>query len=136
MTHRWRFHYHWDYCIIDIDLHLTWFNGNDTKLMVSILTCLLNIDIKCCDTGGCNGCLNVNNPDNKGLETLVRDLETVYQENNFTNIISRADMWALMGIWSVQESIERNNEDCIRWELCISPPWIYWTCSNKNLHLI
>ena len=56
----------------------------------------------------------MNNPDNKGLETLVRDLETVYQENNFTSIISRADMWALMGIWSVQESIERNNEDCIR----------------------
>ena len=23
-------------------------------------------------------------------------------------------MWALLGIWSIQESINRNNEDCIR----------------------
>ena len=27
---------------------------------------------------------------------------------------SRADMWALLGIWSIQESINRNNEDCLR----------------------
>ena len=27
----------------------------------------------------------------------------------------RADMWALMGIWSIQKSIHRNNEDCHRY---------------------
>ena len=47
-----------------------------------------NADMIVC-TGGCDGCLNVNNPDNKGLESLVAKLEDVYQENNFTNIISR-----------------------------------------------
>merc|ERR1712126_742847 len=41
--------------------------------------------------GGCDGCLNVNNPDNKGLEDLVEALETVYQEQKFYEIISRAD---------------------------------------------
>ena len=28
--------------------------------------------------------------------------------------LPRADMWALMGIWSIQQSIHRNNEDCHR----------------------
>jgi len=65
--------------------------------------------------GGCDGCLNINDPDNKGLETVIADLETVYQDEGFSDIISRADLWALMGIWSVQESIERNNEDCLRY---------------------
>eukprot|EP00092_Neocalanus_flemingeri_P022530 GFUD01024432.1.p1 GENE.GFUD01024432.1~~GFUD01024432.1.p1 ORF type:complete len:422 (+),score=86.93 GFUD01024432.1:153-1268(+) len=62
--------------------------------------------------GGCNGCLNVNNPDNKGLEGLVADIETVYQDNNFSEIISRADLWALLGIWSINQTIIANNEDC------------------------
>lgn len=62
--------------------------------------------------GGCNGCLNIDNPDNKGLEEVVAGLESVYQEEEFYNIISRADLWALMGIWSVNETIARNNADC------------------------
>jgi len=62
--------------------------------------------------GGCDGCLNVNNPDNAGLENLVADLEAIYQAEGFNETISRADMWALLGIWSVQETIDRNNEEC------------------------
>ena len=53
-----------------------------------------------------------NSSGSKGLEDIVSTLETVYQENNFGDIISRADMWALMGIWAVENSISRNNEDC------------------------
>jgi len=62
--------------------------------------------------GGCDGCLNVNNPDNAGLETVVADLEAIYQAEGLNETISRADMWALMGIWAVQETIDRNNEEC------------------------
>ena len=65
-------------------------------------------------TGGCDGCIDINNPDNKGLENVVANLEDIYQDEGFSDIISRADLWALMGIWSIQESIDRNNEDCIR----------------------
>ena len=38
--------------------------------------------------GGCDGCLNIENPDNKGLEGLVANLEAVYQENSYEDIIS------------------------------------------------
>ena len=79
---------------------------------VSLGMKVLPNDPKKTSQGGCNGCLNVNNSDNKGLEDIVSTLETVYQENNFGEIISRADMWALMGIWAINNSISRNNEDC------------------------
>ena len=84
--------------------------------------------------GGCDGCLNIRHPDNKGLESLLADLEQFYLDEGFDDLISRlenmygpdktrklfprlmyrADMWALLGIWSIQESIKRNNEDCLR----------------------
>jgi len=51
----------------------------------------------------------------KDLENVVANLEDIYQDEGFSDIISRADLWALMGIWSIQESIDRNNEDCIRY---------------------
>ena len=62
--------------------------------------------------GGCDGCLNVNDPDNAGLENLVADLEEVYQSEGLADIISRADMWALLGIWAVEETIAKSNEEC------------------------
>ena len=63
--------------------------------------------------GGCDGCLNVDDPDNAGLEDLVADLEEVYQTENLGSVLSRADMWALLGVWAVQETIDNSNEECL-----------------------
>jgi len=62
--------------------------------------------------GGCDGCLDITDPDNAGLEGLVADLESVYQAEGFGSFISRADMWALMGIWAINQTIIDNNDDC------------------------
>jgi len=59
--------------------------------------------------GGCDGCVNVGDSDNNGLAALVADLETVYQDNGFAEVLSRADMWAILGIWAVQQTIDNNN---------------------------
>ena len=45
-------------------------------------------DIIC--TGGCDGCLNLDNPDNAGLSDLVDSLETLYQEQGYSDIVSRS----------------------------------------------
>ena len=75
-------------------------------------------------TGGCNGCLNVDNPSNGGLSDLVEQLETLYQDEGYSSLISRsnflcyhillirADFWALAGIAAVDTAIENANEDC------------------------
>merc|ERR1712038_26988 len=63
--------------------------------------------------GGCDGCLNVNDPDNAGLEDLVTALEAVYQSEGLNDTISRADMWALLGIWAVQQTIDKSNDECL-----------------------
>jgi len=62
--------------------------------------------------GGCDGCLNVNNHDNAGLADLVSSLDTVYTTNGYNSVLSRADFWALAGIYAVDKTIELNNDDC------------------------
>ena len=42
-------------------------------------------------------------------------------------------MWALLGIWSIQESINRNNEDCLRQELKLILSLIKTKCSFLQL---
>ena len=62
--------------------------------------------------GGCDGCLNTDNPDNAGLDVIVDDLEEVYTENGYEAVLSRADFWALAGIQAVDKTIELNNDNC------------------------
>ena len=43
--------------------------------------------------GGCDSCLNIGNPDNAGLADIVADLDTVYVDNSYSELLSRADFW-------------------------------------------
>jgi len=56
--------------------------------------------------GGCNGCINLDNPDNGGLFDFVTQLEAAYQKYNLKKIISRADFWAYAGQAAVLRSIQ------------------------------
>ena len=49
----------------------------------------------CVGDFGCNGCLNIEHPDNKGLEKIFADLNEIYDK---TTGFSRADFWALAGL--------------------------------------
>ena len=42
----------------------------------------------------------------------MNDLEAVYQSEGLNATISRADMWALLGIWAVQQTIDKSNDEC------------------------
>ena len=56
--------------------------------------------------------MNVNNPDNAGLADLVASLDTVYTTNGYDTVLSRADFWALAGVYAVDKTIDLNNDDC------------------------
>ena len=56
--------------------------------------------------GGCDGCINIENDSNNGLADLIDALDLVYTDNDFGDILSRADHWAIMGIWAVQSTID------------------------------
>lgn len=62
--------------------------------------------------GGCNGCLNLDNASNNGLGVLVASLDTLYTVNGYDSLLSRADFWALAGIYAVDKAIELNNAAC------------------------
>ena len=59
--------------------------------------------------GGCNGCINFNNPDNAGLQPGVTFLNSTYYANGFNNIISLADFFALATTLSVKNAVEDSN---------------------------
>ena len=74
----------------------------------SALATMVRLSFHDC-VGGCDGCLNIENEDNNGLADLVVALDIVYLENGFNETLSRADHWAIMGIWAVQNTIDNAN---------------------------
>lgn len=62
--------------------------------------------------GGCNGCLNVEDVENAGLADIIADLDSVYTENGYDSVLSRADFWALGGMYSVDKAITNANDEC------------------------
>ena len=59
--------------------------------------------------GGCNGCINFNNPDNAGLLPAVTILNTTYYANGFDKIISLADFFALAATVSIKSAVQASN---------------------------
>ena len=50
-------------------------------------------------SGGCDGCINVEDSSNNGLADLIADLEEVFQKNDFNDTLSRYWGWDETGIW-------------------------------------
>lgn len=49
--------------------------------------------------GGCDGCVDLGNPDNAGLEVAINALSSVVNNSKYTEAgLSRADLWALAAI--------------------------------------
>jgi len=82
--------------------------------------------------GGCNGCININNPDNNGLKPLAAGLDAVYVANNFSRLLSRADFWAYAAIFAVQNSVASANANC-RTASCVVPdPGLVFKYGRKD----
>ena len=57
----------------------------------------------------CDGCLNINNPDNAGLAPVITALDSVYNGNH-NSAMSRADFWVLASIVAVEDAVCKANE--------------------------
>ena len=58
--------------------------------------------------GGCDGCVNLNNPSNAGLAGIIQELDKQYNAGGFS--ISKADFWALMGVAAIGAGVDNANE--------------------------
>ncbi len=54
---------------------------------------------------GCNGCLTLSLPPNRGLATAATSLEQLYTQLDLASKMSRADFWALSGVIAAQYAI-------------------------------
>jgi len=59
--------------------------------------------------GGCNGCINFNNPDNAGLQPAVDVFTSIYYINGFDKIVSLADFFALATYVSITNAVQSSN---------------------------
>merc|ERR1719500_1655462 len=62
--------------------------------------------------GGCDGCLNVHNEANTGLQPFMKTLDNLYKAKQYANVLSRADFWALASVYAVRKTVELNNQLC------------------------
>ena len=67
-------------------------------------------------TGGCDGCINLQDPDNGGLEKIYESYNALYDDlipfSAEQLRMSRADFIALGGIVAVEYTIGLNNDEC------------------------
>jgi len=73
-----------------------------------------------CAGGECDGCINIDQEDNKGLEFLVKAFEFVLEMplNRISGpkvkeYMTRADLWSLAGIAAVEFGIQQANNLCL-----------------------
>ncbi len=63
--------------------------------------------------GGCDGCVDPNNPSNAGpMLDLLPLLDDFYRKEQLSKEMSKADLYALTGIVAVQEGIKNANVGC------------------------
>jgi hypothetical protein len=58
--------------------------------------------------GGCDGCVNLSNPDNNGLELPIDQLAPIVDQYTGTGI-TRADVWAIAAMVGANDSQAQNN---------------------------
>ena len=56
--------------------------------------------------------MNVEDEENAGLANIIADLDSVYTENGYDSVLSRADFWALAGMYSVDKAVTNANDEC------------------------
>ena len=85
----------------------------DITFRKNILNILSSAGFHDC-VGGCDGCLNLVNPQNAGLDITVTALEQIYQTNVLGAgiVLSRADFWSLSSIAGVNAGIKNANYRC------------------------
>jgi len=59
--------------------------------------------------GGCDGCINRNNPDNAGFMFDSLDVMDKIYEEGYKQDMSRADFYILTGVTALEESLQFNN---------------------------
>jgi len=84
----------------------------------------------CVGEGGCKGCINLEDPGNKGLQVAFDPLEELYKNGKYK--ISRADFWATAAMWAIEYTVDTNLALC-KDEECETPePKFEYTLGRED----
>jgi hypothetical protein len=76
----------------------------------------------------CDGCLNIKNPENKGLEYGIKNLEQFYAERRWYRKFNRADFWAIAGTIALEYGVELDDINIDKM------PEIGYFCGRQTCH--
>jgi len=84
-----------------------------------LLAGLVRLIFHDCVGNGCDGCINMNMTDNRGLQTYIDQVEGLYtsghvDETPLAELISRADFWTLGAIEAINYGCEKAQGNCRR----------------------
>jgi len=91
-----------------IELAQDFFRGNE-----DILPNVVRFSFHSCVGSGCNGCINMDNVDNKGLEESFNNLNDQYLKLSNTTNFSRSDFWALFGLEALHFTVPEKQDTSI-----------------------
>ena len=77
---------------------------------------------------GCNGCVNMDNLDNAGLEVPISSLESIFTKAEAPAGLSRADLWALAGLVGARRAARNAGNDDLEFKF----RWGRTDCADPN----
>ena len=64
-----------------------------------------------CVGNKCDGCINLDNPSNAGLDGVIKFLDGLYV-GTYIEDVSRADFWQIANMAAIEHSMNLNNNKC------------------------
>ncbi|XP_013403613.1 putative ascorbate peroxidase [Lingula anatina] len=95
--------------------------NENNRTINSLVAPALRLAFHDCVGVKCDGCINLNNAGNAGLETVINRLDELYAQHNLSTVISRADFWVLASIAGVEVAARKS-------KLCSPAP-----CTQPNI---
>jgi hypothetical protein len=82
--------------------------------------------------GGCDGCVNLAQPVNRGLEKTIAALDGVYRRHSYAAVLSRADFWAYAGHLGVKLAVANSNAQCFAAECHGTDPDVIFRFGRRD----
>jgi hypothetical protein len=82
--------------------------------------------------GGCDGCVNLAQPVNRGLEKTIAALDGVYRRHSYAAVLSRADFWAYAGHLGVKLAVANSNAQCFAADCHATDPDVIFRFGRRD----
>ena len=84
--------------------------------------------------GGCDGCVNINDPSNAGLQNIIGLLDKAYTDRRtgYSKLMSRADFWVYASLYALKNTTAQANAACSDAACAVPKSSLVFTTGRKD----